>query len=186
MAPPSTEPDIFERIHNGLARLEAGLLVSLLLGLIGLGLVQILLRNLAGIALPWADGAMRAMVLWLAMIAAAVAAGQAKHIRINIAEHWLSPGLMRWINRLVLLATGLVCLAMTWLSLNMVALEYQFQTAAFLDVPTWLVQMVVPFGFAMMAARFLANAVIPPEPTVPDQAYVSSSSGKPTRPEQSE
>lgn len=175
-----TEPDLFERIHSWLARIEAGLLVSLLLGLIGLGLAQILLRNLAGIALPWADGAMRAMVLWLAMIAAAVAAGQSKHIRINIAEHWFSPAVMRGINRLVMLATGIVCLAITWLSLNMVALEYQFQTAAFLDVPTWLVQMVVPFGFAMMAARFLAFAVIPPEPAALDQSAVNPAAAKPT------
>jgi C4-dicarboxylate transporter, DctQ subunit len=160
----ATEPDLFERIHNWLARIEAGVLVSLLLGLILLGLAQILLRNLAGIALPWADGAMRAMVLWLAMIAAAVAAAQSKHIRISIVEQWLPLRLMRWLNRVIFLTTGLVCLGMTWLSLNMVALEYQFQTEAFLDVPTWVVQMIVPFGFAMMAARFLANAVVPPEP----------------------
>jgi C4-dicarboxylate transporter, DctQ subunit len=156
-----TEPDLFERIHGWISRLESASLVVLLLGLIGLGLSQILLRNLAGISLAWADGAMRAMVLWLAMIAAAVAAGQLRHIRINILESWVAPPVMRWINRLTLFLTGLVCLAMTWLGLNMLALEYQFQTTAFLAVPTWVVHLVVPFGFAMMAARFLAHAVSP-------------------------
>jgi C4-dicarboxylate transporter, DctQ subunit len=158
---PAPAVDFFERIHRWLERFEAGLLTLLLIGLIVLGLTQIILRNLVGISLPWADGAMRAMVLWLAMIAGAVAAGQLKHIRIDVARRWLGPVRWRWTERLLMLATALVCLVMTWFSLRMVALEYEFQSIAFLNVDNWIVQLIVPIGFGVMAARFAAHAFSP-------------------------
>ncbi len=156
-----------ERVVDGV---ESSVLVALLLTLIGLGLAQIILRNLFGTALPWADGAMRAIVLWLAMLSAAMAAGHLKHIRIDVLERLLPPSVQRWVARLMLLSTGAICLSMAWLSLRMVALEFEFRTQAFLNVPNWVVVLIVPIGFALMAARFLAHALLPPTPTRPDTA----------------
>lgn len=158
---PEPGDGVFEQIQRGLGRLESGLLTLLLLALIGLGLAQILLRNFAGISLPWADGAMRAVVLWLAMIAGAIAAGKLKHIRIDVVERWLAPAVRVWSQRVIMLATAGVCLIMSWLSLSMVALEYEFRTVAFLDVPSWVVVLIVPIGFGLMAARFAGHAFAP-------------------------
>lgn len=154
---------------------EGGVLTVLFLTLVVLGLAQIGFRNLAGMALPWADGAMRAIVLWLAMVGGVVATGRLRHIRIDLVERWLRPAAVIWLRRLVFFATALVCLALTWTSLDIVALEYEFQAVAFLDVPNWMVQAIVPIGFGMMAARFLAWAVFPPSRAVlpvPDQGDV--------------
>lgn len=142
--------------------IESGTLTVLFLALVVLGLAQIGFRNIAGMALPWADGAMRAIVLWLAMLGGVVATGRLRHIRIDLVERWLPPVGVVWLRRLVFAATALVCLALTWTSLDIVALEYKFQAVAFLDVPNWIVQLIVPIGFGMMAARFLAWAVFPP------------------------
>lgn len=146
--------------------LEAGLLSILFLALVALGLAQIGFRNLAGISLPWADGAMRAIVLWLAMIGGVVATGRLKHIRIDLVEHWLPAAGVLWLRRLVFAATALVCLALTSTSLDIVALEYEFQAVAFLGIPNWMVQTIVPVGFGLMAARFLAWAASPPRKSV--------------------
>jgi C4-dicarboxylate transporter DctQ subunit len=171
---PEPENGLFEQIQKGLERFESGLLTVLLLALVSLGLVQILMRNFAGISLPWADGAMRAMVLWLAMIAGAIAAGKLKHIRIDIAERWLPPAARVWSHRVLMLATAGICLVMTWLSLSMVALEYEFRAVAFLNVPSWVVVFIVPVGFGLMAARFAGQAFAPPStiitPAVSDAA----------------
>lgn len=157
------ERDTAARVLRGL---EAGLLTTLFLSLVVLGLAQIGFRNLAGMALPWADGAMRAIVLWLAMVGGVVATGRLRHIRIDLIERWLPPRGVVWLRRGVFGATALICLALTWTSLDLVALEYEFQAVAFLDVPNWLVQSIVPIGFGLMAARFLAWAVAPPSVTV--------------------
>ena len=169
--------EAFTLLFDGLRRLEALLLTLLLFGLMSLGLTQIVMRNL-GIALPWADGVMRAMVLWLAMIAGVMAAGQLRHIRINLIEHWLPPRLVSWIHRLAYLITAGVCAVMFWYGLDMIGLEASFGTIAFLNVPTWLVQMIVPIGFALMTLRFVFIALSPnvPDPHA-DQAIVSSLDG---------
>ncbi len=142
--------------------LETGTLSVLFLALVAIGLAQIGFRNFAGMALPWADGAMRAIVLWLAMLGGVVATGRLRHIRIDLVERWLPPGGVVWLRRAVFGATSLVCLALTWTSLDIVALEYEFQAIAFLNVPNWVVQVIVPIGFGMMAARFMAWAFAPP------------------------
>ncbi|NBB93270.1 MAG: TRAP transporter small permease subunit [Gammaproteobacteria bacterium] len=151
----------------GLARairdLEHFVLTVLFLSLVGLGLAQIGMRNFGGSALPWADGAMRAIVLWLAMVGAVVATGRLRHIRIDLIERLLPGPWLVWLRRPVFAATALVCLALTWTSLDIVALEYEFRAVAFLNVPTWAVQSIVPIGFGIMAARFLAWALHPPK-----------------------
>lgn len=159
----AAEPDTAARVIRGV---EAGVLTTLFLSLVVLGLAQIGFRNLAGMALPWADGAMRAIVLWLAMVGGVVATGRLRHIRIDLVERWLPPVGVVWLRRFVFASTALVCLALTWTSLDIVALEYEFQAVAFLDVPNWMVQVIVPIGFGLMAARFLAWAVAPPSVTV--------------------
>ena len=182
MTPPEhqNQGGFFDLVHRALDRFETGLLSALLLGLIGLGLTQIILRNFAAISLPWADGAMRAMVLWLAMIAGAIAAGHMKHIRIDVVERWMSPRLRNVLQRLLMLATSVVCLAMTWFSLRMVGLEYEFRTMAFLNVPTWLVVLAVPIGFGLMAARFAAQAFDPnPQATALVEESDSDFGGRP-------
>ncbi|TVQ41982.1 MAG: TRAP transporter small permease [Wenzhouxiangella sp.] len=171
----------FESVQRQLERLESTALTILLLGLVGLGLTQIVMRNVFGMALPWADGAMRAMVLWLAMIAAVVAAGRFRHIRIDLLSRLLPPKLVTIIHVLMMLLTAAVCLAMSWLSLRMAALEYEFQTAAFLGVQTWMVQLIVPIGFALMAVRFVAAAFR--RPPVSEQAHAFTELPEDTRPD---
>lgn len=150
--------------NRQLEGLESIVLTVLLLSLVGLGLAQILMRNAFGMALPWADGAMRAIVLWLAMVAGIVAAGRFKHIRIDLLSHLLPPGLARPVHGLLMFLTALICMVMSWLSLRMLSLEFEFQTTAFLGVKTWMVQAIVPLGFAMMAVRFLFGVFIRPPP----------------------
>ncbi len=116
---------------------------------------------------------MGAVLLWLTMLGGVVASGRLRHARIDLVERWLPTPAVIGLRRVVFALTAFVCLALTWTSLDIVALEYEFQAVAFLDVPNWMVQAIVPIGFAMMGARFLAWAVLPPSgilSPVPDQS----------------
>lgn len=148
--------------------LELGLISLLFLALVVLGLAQIGLRNLADSALPWADPAMRAAVLWLAMLSAVLAAGEARHIRIDVLGRLLPAAVRGWVDRLLFLMTAGVCLVMAWASLKIVRIELEFADLAFLGVPRWVVLVIVPICFALMALRFLRRAV-----------FVAGSDGRP-------
>ena len=141
-------------------RIELGLIAFLFIALVVLGLTQIGLRNLADSALPWADPAMRAGVLWLAMLAAVLAAGESRHIRIDILGRLLPPQARSWVDRILFLLTAAVCLVMTAASLKIVRIEYEFADLAFLAVPRWAVLVIIPVGFALMSWRFLRRAVL--------------------------
>lgn len=155
---PRTDP--VAALGRWLRALELGVLSTLFLALILLGLTQIALRNLADSALPWADPAMRAGVLWLAMLSAALAAGESRHIRIDVFSRFLPEGLRDGVQRVLFLATGLLCAGMTYLSLETVALERDFGDMAFLAVPRWWVLAIIPIGFALMTWRFIRVAVV--------------------------
>jgi TRAP-type C4-dicarboxylate transport system permease small subunit len=56
-----------------------------------------------------------------------------------------------------------------WYSFAYVQLEYEDHTIAFLNVPTWLCQTILPFGFAVIALRFAISVV---------ESLVESQTGK--------
>ena len=141
-----------------LRKFEIALLSILFIAIVVLGLTQIGLRNLADSSLAWSDAAMRAGVLWIAMIASCIAAAESKHIRIDLLSRLLPPVWALWIGRLMLFATALICLAMVAASMPIVRLEMEFQELAFLNVPRWLVLAIIPAGFALMAWRFMRSA----------------------------
>lgn len=146
---------------RGLYWLEVAVLGGMFAALVVLGLTQIGLRNLADTSIAWADPAMRAMVLWIAMLAASLAARDLKHIRIDLLDKLVPAAAAAVIRRIVLFATAVVCLAMVAASVQMLAYEYQFQTNAFADVPTWVVQIIIPIGFGLMGWRFMRHAFMP-------------------------
>lgn len=140
---------------------EYTLLALLFLAVVVIGLAQIALRNLAGTGLPWADPAMRAGVLWIAMLAGVLASGTAQHIRIDALLPKIPVAMRPWIDRGVLIATALICITLAAASIEIVRLEYQFSDLAFGPVPRWLVLAIIPTGFGLMSLRFLYRALLP-------------------------
>ncbi len=160
----SNDSDVLLELLSDIQRLfrtiEVSLLCGLFLGLIILGLTQIGLRNLADSSLPWSDAAMRAGVLWIAMIASCVAASESKHIKIDLLSRLVAPFWARWIGRIMLVSTSIICLLLVWASLDIVRIELEFQELAFLGIPRWFVLSIIPTGFAIMAFRFMLNAFL--------------------------
>ncbi|MDT8439082.1 MAG: TRAP transporter small permease [Wenzhouxiangellaceae bacterium] len=155
------KPDAFDRLALGVRRFEIGLLSLVFLAVLGIGLAQIVLRNFGGGSLPWADPAMRAGVLWIAMLAGVLAADTGKHIRIDVLRLWLPDGLRPWVIRIMRLSAALVCITLTAASASLIQLEYSLNDLAFLGVPRWAVLMIIPLGFGLMSWRFLRRALLP-------------------------
>ena len=76
---------VLYRLDSMLAVVERALLVLLLSGLIGLGFLQMLLRNLFASGLFWADEVLRHVVVWLGMLAPP---WQRENKNISISTSW--------------------------------------------------------------------------------------------------
>src|SRR6056297_4013944 len=145
---------------GGLVRnLEVGLLSAIFIAIVVIGLTQIGLRNFADSSLAWADDAMRAGVLWITMLAGVLAAGQARHIKIDVLLHTLPEKIQPWVQRAMYLATALICVTLAAASVDLIQLEITFGDIAFLNVPRWAVLMIIPIGFALMGWRFMRHAL---------------------------
>lgn len=149
------------RAPGWIRHLEVALLTALFLAIVGIGLTQIVLRNFADASLVWADAAMRAGVLWITMLAAALAAGEARHIRIDVLLHRLPDRVRAWVQRALYLLTAGICIVLLTASVDLIRIEMSFGDTAFLGVPRWGVLIIMPVGFAVMAWRFLMHAVLP-------------------------
>ncbi len=144
-----------------IAAIESGAVAFLFILVVLMALAKLLLERFGAVQVGWADEIMSALLLWLVMVGSAVAAGQLEHFRVRAIESLLSARRVTVIRRVVFLAAALVSLVLVWYGLQAVLLEVEFRQVAFGRVPVWAVQMIVPAGFAVMGARFLAFALVP-------------------------
>jgi C4-dicarboxylate transporter, DctQ subunit len=148
---------VFHRLDAMLAIIERTLIVLLLSGLIGLGFLQMLLRNLFASGLFWADEVLRHVVVWLGMLGASLATREQKHLSFDVLERWLPPWCQLWCTLLTNLIAVLVCMLLYTAAWRFIQDERAAGTRLAFGVATWVVQYIFPMGFLTMALRFVLH-----------------------------
>jgi tripartite ATP-independent transporter DctM subunit len=131
------------------------------LALLAMGLlpvVELLLRGLFGGGLPGSLGYVQNLTLWVGFLGAIVASREGRHLN-------LSTGLVdlpeRW-QRLADGATGAVSAAvgtgLFWASLQFVRSEMADPVRLGGWLPLWCVELILPFSFLIITARFVSQA----------------------------
>jgi TRAP-type C4-dicarboxylate transport system permease small subunit len=151
------------RIINIINRLEDWFLVLMLSVMVVLAVTQIVYRNFFDSGLSWADPLLRVMVLWVALAGAVIATRTDNHIRIDYFTRYFSKTFCACVQRLVYLFSVSVCALISWHAARFVQMEYEFNTIAFANVPSWLTALIIPLGFGLMAIRYAILFVYPPE-----------------------
>lgn len=149
--PPSWMATFLFWLHRG----EDIVLSILLILTLGIAVAQILLRNLMGTSIVWADILVRTLVLWLGMLGAMIATRENKHISIDLISRYLSHSRRLAVESVVSLFAGGVCAAAGYYSLLFVMGEYQAGEIAFAKVPAWLCESILPFAFLIISLRFM-------------------------------
>lgn len=140
---------------------EQGLLTLCFSLLLLLALSQIIARNIFDAGFIWADDAIKVLVLWVAMLGALYATKQAKHINIDIASKFLPKNAEQWLKRSLYLCTSVICLTAAYFSWQFILLEIEDPLVAFLNVPTWVCELIIPVVFLGMSVRFILFAILP-------------------------
>ena len=152
------------KLRNILYTLEDSLLLTLVVTMVVLSFSQLVLRNLGVGGMAWSDGALRVNVLWLAMFGALRASRLQNHISINLLSHYVSETLKKSLHLIVSLCCAAICAVAAYYSFLFVQLEKEDGFTAFLNVPVWLCEAIIPFALAIIAIRFLVFALTLPEP----------------------
>lgn len=140
-------------------QLENLLLVVLLGAIVVLAGSQILLRNVGGAGVPWAEPATRVLVLWLALAGAVAATRGDGHLTVDALSRVLSPGWRRVVHITTDLFAAAVTALLAWHGGRLVLLERQDGFLAFASVPVWVCELAIPLAFGLMTLRFLTAAL---------------------------
>jgi C4-dicarboxylate transporter DctQ subunit len=140
-------------------RIEDILLVVLLSSMITLASTQIILRNLFDSGLVWADPLLRIMVLWLGLIGATVASRNNRHIRIDLISRFFTKTTHLLIQAFIGLFTAWVCLVIAWYGATWVMLDYSDNMVGVIGIPAWILEIIVPFAFALIGLRYFLFSV---------------------------
>ena len=154
---PAAYRGLMARLDRAAVAVENTLIVVLLSVMILLAGGQILLRNLWDMSISWGDPFLRVSVLWIGLFGAMAAARHDKHIRINVLQHFV-PTRVADISRMITdLFAALVCGMISYHAVHLVIMEKSTGGHAFGNVPSWVCELIIPVGFAVMALRFLLS-----------------------------
>jgi TRAP-type C4-dicarboxylate transport system permease small subunit len=142
-----------------LHRVEDAVLALLLGAMTLVAAAQILLRNLIDWNLGWGDPLVRLLVLWVGLLGALAASRENRHIAIDLLSHLLPPRLRSATQSLNCLFVAAVCGLVAWHAGRFILDERADATRGLLGLPEWLLHMVVPLGFALIALRYALQAV---------------------------
>lgn len=169
-------PNRFVRAVNFI---EDSLLVAILATMVMFAVYQIIARNLFGEGVVWIDPLLRALVLWVGLSGAVVATRTDNHIRIDVFTKYLPKAIQPYIQRIVYLFTLSVCLLIAWHAARFVASEFEYGTRAFSEVPAWLVALIIPLSFTLIAIRYAMLFINPYERKVVEVPETTDSEGAP-------
>ena len=146
---------ILKNLGRRLNLVEEILVSLLLLAMIFLASLQIFMRILFDSGFVWADPLLRHLVLWAGMLGAALATKHGKHITIDVFSHFLPDRGALWLHLVLNLFAAVVCGFLTWAAFLFIKNELAFGSGRILvGIPVWVLNLIFPFAFALMAARF--------------------------------
>lgn len=154
MSKPSTNHQD-NKVLQIIARIEDGLLVFMLAAMIILAGMQIIMRNIFQAGFTETDSLLRILVLWVGMMGAIVASREKRHISIDVLSRYLSDKQKQYIDVVINLFVVIVCGLLATHSMRMLLLDYAENTIAFSNVPTWLMESILPLAFSIITLRYL-------------------------------
>lgn len=158
--PPPPGPPWLQRLRRLTGRIEDGVLILLLAVMIAVAAAQILLRDVWESGLEWGDPLTKALVLWVALLGAMAATRDGSHITVDILSRYLPPRAKAASRALTDLFAAAVCVLLCWNGGRLVLIDRDAGTTAFVHVPTWVSELIIPIGFGVMALRFAGSGVL--------------------------
>ncbi len=145
------------RLDRYLAVAEHTAVILLLSSLLGLGLLQILLRNVFASGLFWADALLRHLVLWLAFVGASLATRERRHLSMQMLGTTLPAWGQSCLAVLTDLAALIVCVLLVHAAWKFVLFERQGGIELAFGLPAWLAQSMIPLGFLGITVRLILH-----------------------------
>ena len=155
----SEERSLVERLDRYLGYFEGAILAAMLIAMMGLAVLQIVLREFFNSGLVWADEFINYLVLWVALVASIVAARSNKHLRIDAISQFVPERFAKFPRIVVDLFAAGVCAVIGWHAQRYIVLLFEFGDTRLGDVPAGYVFGLLPFAMYLMALIFTVQSI---------------------------
>ena len=146
----------WQKIAGMLAEIEKLAVAVCLGGMVVLVLIQIILRNFYNSGIVGSDSLVKHLVLWVGFLGAGLATREKSHIRIDIASKVLPPKARAIAQIFVDVFSITVCIGLVYAAYSFVSIEYETgEVMPFLEIPVWIMELIIPIGFLIIALRFI-------------------------------
>ncbi len=145
------------RLARFLHRTEDAFVVASLAAMVLIPLVEIVLRATAGVGISGAAALVQHLTLFISMGGAAIAARQNRLLALSTTGFLAGP----WRAAAEIFAAGVAAAIAVFLgvaSVQSLAVEREAGSVLVYGIPTWVVQLVFPIGFGLIAIRILRHA----------------------------
>lgn len=148
---------LFEKLIRGLAWISAFLFVAA-----GVMLTyEVVARYFFTKPTIWAAELSQLCLIWGSLIAMAWALGARRHIAVDAVVTHLSPKVRRWTDAAAMVVVAWLSAMVVWKGgeIFLDSFVRGRTTGSMLDLPSWLTELAVPFGFAMLFLQAVTEAV---------------------------
>ena len=152
--------NFWHKLDAKISRVETILVTVLLTLMILVAFSQIMLRNLFATGIDWGDALVRYLVVWVAFVGAAIATREGKHITIDLLSR-LFTGIGTFaIQALANFVSAVICSLLTVAAVKFIWIEAQMGSSAFLNLPAWVPELIMPVVFGLMTLRFAMGMIV--------------------------
>lgn len=159
-----------DRIDRILAKVEGWFIIGLLWTMVVLTFVQVGLRSfytyghfrlaneMLG-SLDWSGPLVQLLVLWLTFLGSSLLTREGKHIKIDLFGTILPPRWLPAIEFILALVSLFIIGIMVKVCTNYLIMEMEFGGKSLFYLPSWVGQIILPLGFALLFFRFLIKVI---------------------------
>lgn len=150
---------LIRQLENILGKIETLTVTVLLSLMILIAFGQVILRNVFNEGILWGDIFIRQLVLWVGFLGASLAVRDSKHISVDFLPHILPKTWGKLIQFIVNITAGIISGFLALAALRFVQFEMEGSATLFLNIPVWIFQIILPYSFCVISARFLIKAL---------------------------
>lgn len=105
--------------------------------------------------MEWSDTLVRLFVLWLSFIGASLLTSDSGHIKIDLFSASKKGKWNSFRETAISLSCIVICAVMLKVCIGYILLEMEFGGELFLNIPSWIGQIILPVGFGSILFRFV-------------------------------
>ena len=154
-----SDTNIFQQFNLFLGKIENGLLCLIIAMMIGLAVLEIVLRYGFKTSFLWKHLLLQNLTLWMCFLGAALASAERRHISIDALNRILPSNVTRYTGYIIDVLSLIIVGILAYYGFDFV-LEEQNSPATIGIIPMWWAKTIIPFGFVLIGIHLILQIFI--------------------------